>query len=84
MTHTEKKRLRKKEEKLNELLKDISLTMKIRKLKAVVFSLALNGCERWPLKKNKEKKIDIFKLWLCSSLLKIACDTARTNQAWTK
>lgn len=84
MTHTGKKRLRKKEEKLNELLKDISLTMKIRKLKAVVFSLALNGCERWPLKKNEGKKIDIFKLWPCSWLLKIACDAARTNQAWTK
>ena len=37
---------------------DITLPTKIRLVKAVVFSVVMNGCESWTVKKAERRRID--------------------------
>ena len=40
------------------------MDLKLRFLRASVFSIATYGCESWaPAKKNDNKRIDAFELW---------------------
>ena len=50
---------------LDSLLKsrDITLTTKVRLVKAMVFPVVMYGCERWAIKKAELQKIDAFELW---------------------
>ena len=43
--------------------RDITLTTKVRLVKAMVFPVVMYGCESWILKKAECQKIDTFKLW---------------------
>ena len=45
---------------LNSILKsrDITLPTKVRLVKAMVFPVAMYGCESWTIKKAKHQRID--------------------------
>ena len=50
---------------LNSILKrrDITLSTKIRLLKAMVFPVVMYGCESWTINKSEHRIIDAFELW---------------------
>ena len=50
---------------LDSILKsrDITLPIKVRLVKVMVFPLVMYGCERWTGKKAKHLRIDAFELW---------------------
>ena len=51
--------------KLDSILKsrDITLPTKVRLIKAVVFPVAMYGCESWTMKKAECQRTDAFELW---------------------
>ena len=42
--------------------RDITLTTKVRLVKAVVFPVVMYGCESWTIKKAECQRIDVFEL----------------------
>ena len=50
---------------LDSILKsrDITLSTKVRLVKAMVFPVVTYGCESWTTKKAKHQRIDAFELW---------------------
>ena len=50
---------------LDSILKsrDITLPMKVRLVKAMVFPIVMYGYESWMVKKAERRKIDAFELW---------------------
>ena len=50
---------------LDSILKsrDITLTTKVRLVKAMVFPVVMYGCEIWTVKKAECRRIDAFDLW---------------------
>ena len=44
--------------------RDITLPTKVRLVKAMVFPVAMYGCESWTVKKAESQKIDTFELWV--------------------
>ena len=50
---------------LERILKrtDITLSTKVRLVKAMVFPVVMYGCESWTIKKAKHQRIDAFELW---------------------
>ena len=50
---------------LDSILKsrDITLPIKVRLVKAMVFSVVMYGCESWTIKKAEHRRIDAFELW---------------------
>ena len=66
-SHEIKRRLllgRKAITNLDSILKsrDITLPTKVRLVKAMVFPVAMYGCERWTMKKAEQQRIDAFEL----------------------
>ena len=51
--------------KLDIILKsrDITLSTKVRLVKAMVFPVVMYGCESWTLKKAERQRIGTFELW---------------------
>ena len=49
---------------LDSILKsrDITLSTKVRLVKAMVFPVVMYGCENWTIKKAERRKIDAFEL----------------------
>ena len=43
--------------------RDITLPTKVCQVKAMVFPVVVYGCECWPIKKAKRRRIDAFELW---------------------
>ena len=58
---------------LDSVLKsrDITLPTKVHIIKAMIFPVAMYGCENWTIKKAERQRIDAFELWCCSRLLRI-------------
>ena len=50
---------------LDSMLKsrDITLPMKVRLVKAMVFPVVMYGCECWTLKKAEHLRFNAFELW---------------------
>ena len=50
---------------LDSILKnrDITLSTKVRLVKAMVFPVVMYGCESWTVKKAEHRRIDAFELW---------------------
>ena len=50
---------------LDSILKcrDITLSTKVHLVKAMVFPVAMYGCESWAIKKAECQRIDAFELW---------------------
>ena len=57
--------------KLDTILKsrDITLPTNVRLVKAMVFPVAMYGCEIWTVKKTEHRRIDAFELWCWRRLL---------------
>ena len=71
---------------LDSILKrrDITLTTKVRLVKAVVFPVVMYACESWTVKKAEHRKIDAFELWCWRRLLKIPWTARRYSQSILK
>ena len=68
---------------LDSILKsrDITLSTKVRLVKAMVFQVVMYGCERWTVKKAERRRIDVFGLWCWRRLLRIPWTARRSNQS---
>ena len=71
---------------LDSILKsrDITLSTKVRLVKAAVFSVVMYGCENWTVKKAEHQKIDAFELWCWRRLLRVPWTARRSNQSILK
>ena len=70
---------------LDSILKsrDITLSIKVCLVKAVVFPVVMYGCESWTVKKAECRRIDAFERWCWRRLLRVPW-TARSNQSILK
>ena len=64
--------------------RDITLPAKILLVKAVVFPVAMYGCESWTIKKAECQRIDAFELWCWRRLLWVLRTARRSNQSILK
>ena len=63
---------------------DITLPTKVRLVNAIVFPVAMYGCESWTIKKSQCQRIDAFKLWCWRRLLRVPWTARRSNQSILK
>ena len=68
---------------LDSILKnrDITLSTKVRLVKAMVFPLVMYGCESWTIRKAEHRRIDAFELWCWRRLLRVTWTARRSNQS---
>ena len=64
--------------------RDITLSTKVRLVKAMVFSVVMCGCESWTIKKAERRRIDAFGLWCWRKLLRVSWSVRRSNQSILK
>ena len=71
---------------LDSILKsrDITLSTKVRLVKAMVFPVVMYGCESWTIKKAEYRRIDAFELWCWRRLLRVPWTARRSNQSILK
>ena len=71
---------------LDSILKsrDITLPTKVHLFKAMVFPVAMYGCESWTVKKAKQRKIGAFELRCWRRLLRVPWTARRSNQSILK
>ena len=71
---------------LDSILKsrDITLSTKVRLVKAMVFPVVMYGCESWTIKKDECQRIDAFELWCWRRLLRVPWTARRSNQSILK
>ena len=50
----------------------------------MVFPVVMYGCESWTIKKAERQRIDVFKLWCWSRLLRVSWKARRSNQSILK
>ena len=53
-------------------------------VKAMVFPVAMYGCESWTVKKAERRRIDAFELWCWRRLLRVPWTARRFNQSILK
>ena len=64
--------------------RDITLSTKVRLVKAMVFPLVMYGCGSWTIKKADHRRIDPFELWCWRRLLTVPWTARRSNQSILK
>ena len=65
--------------------RDITLSTKVRLVKAMFFPVVMYGCESWTIKKAECQRIDAFeKLWCWRRLLRVPWTARRSNQSILK
>ena len=64
--------------------RDITLSTKVRLVKAMVFPVVMYGCESWTRKKAECRRIDAFELWCWRRLLRVPWTAKRSNQSILK
>ena len=64
--------------------RDITLSTKVRLVKAMVFPVVMYGCESWTVKKAERRRIDAFELWCWRKLLRVPWISRRSNQSILK
>ena len=71
---------------LDSILKsrDITLSAKVRLVKAMVFPVVIYGCESWTIKKAEHQRIDAFELWCWRRLLRVPWTARSSNQSILK
>ena len=62
----------------------ITLSTKVRLVKATVFPVVIYGCESWTIKKAECRRIDAFELWCWRRLLRVPWTGRRSNQSILK
>ena len=88
-SHEIKRRLllgRKVMTNLHSILKsrDITLSTKVRLVKAMVFPVVMHGCEIWTVRKAEHWRIDAFELWCWRKLLRVPWTARISNQGILK
>ena len=88
-SHEIKRRLllgRKVMTNLDSILKsrDITLSTKVRLVKAMVFSVVMHGYESWTIKNTVHLRIDAFELWGWRRLLRVPWTARRSNQSFQR
>ena len=71
---------------LDSILKrrDITLSINIHLVKAMVFPVVMYGCECWTVKKAEHQRIDAFELRCWRRLLRVPWTARRSNQSILK
>ena len=71
---------------LNSILKsrEITLSTKVRLVKAMVFPVVMYGCERWTIKKAERWRIDAFELRCWRRFLRVPWTARRSHQSIVK
>ena len=64
--------------------RDITLPTKVRLVKAVVFTVVMNGCKSWTIKKAECWRIDAFELWCWRRLLWVPWTARKSIQSILK
>ena len=62
----------------------ITLPTKVRLVKAMVFPVALYGCESWTIKKAECRRTDAFELWCWRRLLRVPWASRKSNHSILK
>ena len=69
---------------LDNILKSITLPIKVRLVRAMVFPVVMYGCESWTIKKAEPWRINAFELWCWRRLLRVPWTARRSNQSILK
>ena len=71
---------------LDSILKsrDITLSTKVRLVKAMVLPVVTYGCEGWTIKNAERQRIDAFEMWCWRRLLRVPWTEKRSNQSILK
>ena len=71
---------------LDSILKsrDITLSTKVRLVKAMVFPVVMYICESWTIRKAECRRIDAFELWCWRRLLRVPWTARRSQQSILK
>ena len=71
---------------LDSILKsrDITLSKKVHLVKALVFPVAMYGCESWTIKKAEHRRFNAFELWCWRRLLRVSWAARRSSQSILK
>ena len=71
---------------LDSILKsrDITLSTKVRLVKAMDFPVVMYGCVSWTVKKAECRRIDALELWCWRRLLRVPWTARRSNQSILK
>ena len=64
--------------------RNIPLRTRVRLVKAMVFPVAMYGCESWIVKKAECQRIDAFQLWCWRRLLRVPWIAMTSNQSILK
>ena len=64
--------------------RDITLPIKVRLVKAMVFPVVMYECESWTVKKAERQRIDAFELWGWRRFLRVPWTARRSNQSILK
>ena len=64
--------------------RDITLPMKLRLVKDMVFPVVMYKCESWTVKKAEHRKIDAFELWCWRRFLRVPWTARRSRQSILK
>ena len=64
--------------------RDLTLPIKVRLVKAMVFPVVMYGCESWTVKKAERRRIDAFELWCWRRLLRVPWTARRSKQSILK
>ena len=59
--------------------REITLPTEVHLVKAMVFPLAMYGCESWTVKKAEHRRIDAFELWCWRRHLRVPWTARRSN-----
>ena len=66
-------------------IRDITLSTKVRLVKAMVFPVVMYGCKTWTVRKAEHQRIDAFELWCWRRLLRVpGLQGDQTNQSQRK
>ena len=71
---------------LDSILKstDITLSSKVRLVKAMVFPVVMFGCESWTIKKAEHRRIDAFELLVLEKTLESPLDCKEIQPVHSK
>ena len=71
---------------LDSVLKSrvITLPIRVRLVKTMIFPVVMCGCESWTIRKAEYRRIDAFKLWCWKRLLRVPWIARRSNQSILK
>ena len=64
--------------------RDITLMLKVHRVKSMVFLVVMYGCESWTIKKAKHPRTDAFELWFWRRLLRVPWTARRSIQSLLK